>query len=477
MQDKKLKLSLGERFSPFQTKMEIEGMPHLIIDKFRSCYEKLLKGERGLLSRNDILPVEKEDIAHMDILDGYTKDGHTAMGKTVIIKLNGGLGTSMGLSKAKSLIEVKNGLNFLDIIARQTLSYSKESGVNIPLVLMNSFKTDEDSKQFLGKYPDLASDIPLSFVQHKFPKVLKDSLSPAFWPKDPENEWNPPGHGDIYFSLITSGMLDKLLEKGYKYAFISNSDNLGGMLDYTILGYFASHGFPFMLEVADRTKADIKGGHLAKMISGGLILREIAQCPDDEIDEFHDINIHKYFNTNNIWINLTLLKEKLNKVHNILDLPMIVNPKNIDPRNNSSPEVYQIEMAMGSAISIFENSTAIRVPRTRFAPVKKSQDLLALWSDCYVLAEDNRIIQNPERKIDSVAIDLDEKYYKKIDQLKERFPHGAPSLMDCKSFKIVGDVYFGKDITVNGNVNIFNHSAKKVTIPDGMVINKDLLFN
>jgi len=277
--------------------------------------------------------------------------------------------------------------------------------------------------------------------------------------------------------LITSGMLDKLLKKGYKYAFISNSDNLGGVLDHTILGYFASQGFPFMLEVADRTEADIKGGHLAKMISGGLILREIAQCPDNEIDEFQDINIYKYFNTNNIWINLTLLKEKLHKAHNMLGLPMIVNQKRIDPRDVSSLEVYQIEMAMGSAISIFENSTAIRVPRTRFAPVKKSQDLLALWSDRYVLTEDNRITQNPERKIDSMVIDLDERYYKTIDQLKERFPHGAPSLMGCKSFKLVGDVYFGKDIAVNGNVTIFNHSAKKVTIPDGMVINKDLLFN
>ena len=477
MQGKKPKLSLNERFSPFQTKMETEGIPHLMIDTFKSCYEKLLKGERGLLSRNDILPVEKEHIAHMDTLDDYTEDGRAVMGKTVLIKLNGGLGTNMGLLKAKSLIEVKGGLNFLDIIAKQTLSYSKEGGVHIPLVLMNSFKTDEDSKQFLDKYPDLASDIPLSFVQHKFPKVLKDSLSPAYWPKDPENEWNPPGHGDIYFALITSGILDKLLEKGYKYAFISNSDNLGGVLDHTILGYFASHGFPFMLEVADRTEADIKGGHLAKMISGGLILREIAQCPDNEIDEFQDINIYKYFNTNNIWINLTLLKEKLNKVHNMLGLPMIVNQKRIDPRDDSSFEVYQIEMAMGSAISIFENSTAIGVPRTRFAPVKKSQDLLALWSDCYVLTEDNSITQNPERKIDNMVIDLDERYYKNIDQLKERFPHGAPSLMDCKSFKIVGDVYFGKDIAVNGTVTIFNHSAKKVTIPDGIVINKDLLFN
>jgi UTP--glucose-1-phosphate uridylyltransferase len=476
MQNNDQKLSLNEKFSPFQKKMEVEGIPPLIINKFMAYYEKLLYGERGLLSRRDITPVEKDDIAHMHILNDYTKDGLIATGKTVIIKLNGGLGTSMGLLKAKSLIEVKKDLSFLDIIARQTLSYREQTGVEIPLILMNSFKTDEDSRKFLSKYPGLTSDIPLSFIQHKFPKVLKEDLSPAYWPKDPENEWNPPGHGDIYFALITSGMLDKLLEKGYIYAFISNSDNLGAILDYTILGYFASHNFPFMLEVADRTEADIKGGHLAKMKSGGLILREIAQCPDEELDEFQDISIYTYFNTNNIWINLKLLKENLHNVHNMLDLPMIVNEKKIDPRDDLSAEVYQIETAMGSAISVFENSTAIRVPRIRFAPVKKSQDLLALRSDCFVLTEDNRVIQNPERKIGEIVIELDENYYKKIDHLKKRFPYGAPSLINCESLKVVGDIYFGKDITIKGNVTILNHSEKEMIIPDGMVIHKDLLF-
>lgn len=476
MQDKKQKLDSNETFLAFQKKMEAERIPPLIIDKFMAYYKKLLKGERGLLSRKDIIPVKENDIAHMQALRGYSKDGLLAMGKTVIIKLNGGLGTSMGLSKAKSLIEVKKGLSFLDIIARQTLSYRKQTGVEIPLILMNSFNTDEDSKKSLGKYPDLSSEIPLSFIQHKFPKVLKETLGPAYWPKDPENEWNPPGHGDIYFALITSGILDKLLEKGYVYAFISNSDNLGAILDYKILGYFASYNFPFMLEVAERTQADIKGGHLAKKISDGLILREIAQCPHQELDEFQDIRIYKYFNTNNIWINLRLLHENLQSVHNMLDLPMIVNEKKIDPRDDFSPEVYQIETAMGSAISVFDNATAIAVPRERFAPVKKCQDLLALWSDCFLLTEDNEIIQSPKRKISGIVIELDEKYYKKIDQLKERFPYGAPSLISCESFKVTGNIYFGKDITIKGNVSILNHSEEKVLIPDGMVISEDLSF-
>ncbi|MBW1857428.1 MAG: UTP--glucose-1-phosphate uridylyltransferase [Deltaproteobacteria bacterium] len=430
-----------------------------------------------MISREDIVPIEKDDIADMEMLGGFSKEGRLVIKETVIIKLNGGLGTSMGLSKAKSLIEAKNGLTFLDIIARQILSYREKYNVTIPLVLMNSFKTDEDSKKFLNRYPHLASDIPLSFLQHKFPKVFKKNLSPGVWTMNPGCEWNPPGHGDIYFALITSGMLNMLLSKGYKYAFISNVDNLGGILDEAILGYLASHNFPFIIEVAEKTDADIKGGHLARLKTGGFILREIAQCPEEEIKEFQDINVYRYFNTNNIWVNLLLLQKQLEKTNNNLGLPVIINPKRIDPKDDSSPEVYQIETAMGSAISVFKKATAIRVPRARFSPVKKCQDLLALWSDCYVMTQESRIIQNPKRRFGTIKIDLDDRYYKKVDQLKERFSHGIPSLIDCTSLKIKGNVYFDRGIVIKGDVNIISPSSKKVCVPQGMVISKDLIFD
>ncbi len=468
---------LKEKFLPFEKKMIDEGLPPLIIDTFRFYFEKLINGERGMISRKDIIPIEKDDITDLEMIGRFAKQSRLVIKETVIIKLNGGLGTSMGLSKAKSLIEVKNGLTFLDIIAQQVLSAREKYGANIPLVLMNSFKTDEDSKNFLSKYPNLASDIPLSFLQHKFPKVLKENLRPGAWPLDPSCEWNPPGHGDIYFALITSGMLNQLLSKGYKYAFISNSDNLGGVLDEAILGYFASHNFPFMIEVAEKTDTDIKGGHLARLKDGGFILREIAQCPEKELEEFQDINVYKYFNTNNIWINLLSLKEQLEKTNNVLGLPMIINPKRIDPKDDSSPEVYQIETAMGSALSVFKNASAIRVPRIRFFPVKKCQDLFALWSDCYVMTPDSRITRNPKRRFGTLKIDLDDRYYKKIDQLKERFPHGAPSLIDCSSLSIKGNVYFGSQITVKGDIHIISSSSRKVYVPDGMVVNKDLVFD
>jgi UTP--glucose-1-phosphate uridylyltransferase len=341
---------------------------------------------------------------------------------------------------------------------------------------MNSFSTQEDTLQALSPYPELASRVPPSFLQHKFPKVFQDGLSPAVWPADPDLEWNPPGHGDIYTALVTSGMLQQLLDAGLLYAFVSNSDNLGAVVDERLLGYFVENDFPFMMEVTNRTEADKKGGHLARLSNGRLTLREIAQCPQDEIEEFQNINVYRYFNTNTIWVNLLALKELLETQANILRLPMIRNPKTVDPKDGDTPAVYQIETAMGSAVSMFDGAAAIRVPRTRFAPVKKCQDLLAVWSDSYLLTDDYFVIENPKRKQGTPIIRLDSKYYQKIDQLKARFPQGAPSLVDCESFAVEGDVLFGKNVVIRGNVVITNRTASQVAVPDGSMVEKDVVF-
>ena len=472
-----METKIAGQFQPFAEKMEKSGLAPMVIDTFRHYYGLLVQGETGLITKGDIDPVREGEIADAEKLTGLTEAGRMALEKLVVIKLNGGLGTSMGLSRTKSLLEVRNGLSFLDIISRQVLSYRHKHGVRLPVIFMNSFNTETDTLEALAPYDDLPVEgIPLSFLQHKFPKVFQDGLVPATWPTDADLEWNPPGHGDIYTALVTSGMLQKLLDAGVRYAFVANSDNLGAVMDETILGYFAENNFPFMMEVTDRTEADSKGGHLARLKNGRLTLREIAQCPEDEVEEFQDIHVYRYFNTNTIWVNLLALKALLDAHHNVIHLPMIRNPKTVDPKDDSTPHVYQLETAMGSAISIFDGATAIRVPRTRFAPVKKCQDLLALWSDCYVLTEDYYVIQNPRRRPDTLVIRLDSKYYKKIDQLKARFPHGAPSLLDCASFEIQGDVVFGKGVVLRGKVVIANRSDSQVAIADGNVIEKDLAF-
>lgn len=456
---------MESKFKLFYDKMQSIDLPKLAIDTFEFYYNQLVKGFCGYLSEDEIVPVIKLP-NYNEIKGNHFSNGEAAIKNCVLIKLNGGLGTSMGLSKAKSLLKVKNDFTFLDIIANQAL-ISK-----IPLVLLNSFNTQEDSLNLLKTYSELQNKIPIDFLQHKVPKINANDLTPVNFPKNPELEWYPPGHGEIYTALVTSGMLDTLLQNNFKYAFISNADNLGAVIDKDILGYFSQQNIPFLMEVAERTPADKKGGHLTKLKNGQLILRESAQCQNTDLNEFQNIQKHKYFNTNNIWINLLQLKNKLFEKNNILGLPMIVNKKTVDPRNPHSTEIIQLETAMGSAISIFENSSALIVPRTRFAPVKTTEDLLAVRSDNYILTDDFKIMQNPNRKLKSLIIHLDSKFYKLIDDLDKRFPI-PPSLIDCEELKIKGDYHFGKNIKLNGKVHLENTTDKQIYIEDNTILTND----
>ena len=450
-------------FTPFAERMEAEGLPQIFIDTFAYYYELLLNGETGLIPEADIEPVVSLPDAD-ELPDSLLVVGKAAKRKTAVIKLNGGLGTGMGLDKAKSLLPIKGDLTFLDVIARQ----SDQTGA--PLILMNSFATDGDSLALLQKYDHLAHNLPPSFLQHKAPKVLQADLSPVQWPADPQLEWCPPGHGDIYAALVTNGTLAALLDAGYEYVFVSNADNLGAVLDGRILGYFAQNNFPFMMEVADRTEMDKKGGHLAQQPNGQLILRESAQCPDADEAAFQDITRHKFFNTNNLWINLLALQQVLDERDHMLRLPMIRNSKTVDPRDPTSPKVYQLETAMGSAIAVFEGAAALRVPRTRFAPVKKTDDLLAVRSDAYLLTDDDHVIPNPARTVDSLTVELDATHYKFVNDLDACFPYGSPSLLDCEKLSIKGDFVFGADVVCRGVVELVNEGDTAVAIPDGAVL-------
>jgi UTP--glucose-1-phosphate uridylyltransferase len=480
-------------FEIFEAKMRSESLPEIAIENFRHYYRKLVEGETGLVRGEEIEPVDS--LPDSRALRGMEEKGALALAKTVVIKLNGGLGTSMGMKCAKSLLRVKHGQSFLDLTAQQILALGRAHGCRVPLILMNSFRTRADSLAVLAKYRDLATRLPLDFVQHKIPKVRADDLTPVRWPSDPEHEWCPPGHGDTYAALVTSGILSNLLEQGYEYAFVSNSDNLGAVLDLATLGYFAGggahaagggdvslgrvgavpttrptgSGIPFLMEVADRTEVDKKGGHLARRKNGGLLVREVAQCPKDEIASFEDVARFKYFNTNTLWLNLPALARTLEERNCVLGLPMIRNEKTVDPTREDSPKVYQLETAIGAAISVFEGAQAIRVPRERFIPVKTTNDLLALWSDAYLLTDDVRIVPAPSRAVGDLVVDLDPRYFKRIDQLEERFPHGAPSLLGCRRLQIRGDFRFGRSAVFRGEVCLENPSTEPRRIRDGEV--------
>ncbi len=452
----------------FILKMERANLHPVVIDTFSHYYKNIISGATGLISDKDIRPVTSDNIEDADRIQKYAEAGRNASSNVVMIKLNGGLGTSMGLTRAKSLLKVKNEKTFLEIILKQ----AEKRHVN--LALMNSFNTHEDTLDALSKIKP--PDTPLLFLQNKFPKILQKNFAPANWPENPDLEWNPPGHGDIYSAVYASGILNRLLDKGIVYAFISNSDNLGATLDESLLGYFVEKGFPFMMEVAPRTPSDVKGGHIARHKDGRLILRESAQCPENELSAFRDIKRYGFFNTNNIWINLKVLHELIQK-NGAVKLPIIRNPKTLDPRDENSPKGFQIETAMGAAISLFEGAAVIKVPASRFLPVKKCNDLLSIRSDRFIFSTENNLIANPNTGTKTIQVDLDPEYYGKIDLLDERFSRGIPSLTNCESLTIKGDVRFESNVAIRGKIVITNKGKTQGVIKKGTVVEKDLIFN
>ena len=302
---------------------------------------------------------------------------------------------------------------------------------------MNSFRTQDDTLAALAPYADLeVDDLGLDFLQNSEPKLLADDLTPAEWPADPTLEWCPPGHGDLYTALEGSGILDRLLAKGYRYASVSNSDNLGAAPDATIAGWFAASGAPYAAEICQRTAADRKGGHLAiRKADQQLILRDTAQTAEDEMHFFTDEFRHPYFHTNNLWFDLEVLSRTLKERNSVLGLPLIKNEKTVDPADSSSPEVVQIESAMGAAIEVFPGATAIGVGRERFLPVKTTNDLLLLRSDVYEVGSDGRLTKVVEK---APLIELDSRFYKTIGKFEDRFPAGAPSLNEATSLRCQG---------------------------------------
>ena len=447
-------------------KMESAGLSPAAVASFTRAWRQAASGKAGLLPEDTLDPAEAVP-ALTDIPPAAPDPA--LLDKLCVIKLNGGLGTGMGLEKAKSLIPVKDGLTFLDFIARQILWLRRTHGTVGPrFLLMDSFSTSADTLGYLARYPDLSPDGLLDFLQNKVPKLRADTLEPVAWPENPDLEWCPPGHGDLYPSLLGSGWLQRLADAGLEYLFVSNSDNLGATVDPALLGYFAASGLSFLMEVAERTSSDRKGGHLARRRSDGrLVLREVAQCPADDLEAFQDIARHRYFNTNSLWLRVSDLLAALAENGGALPLPLIKNTKTVDPRKASSPPVLQLESAMGAAIECFAASGAILVPRTRFAPVKATSDLLALRSDAYSVTADERLELVAERHGLPPEVSLDDRYYKLLAGLDAGFTRTTPSLRHCTKLKVEGPWRFEDGVVCQGTVKFTNHSPHPATARAG----------
>jgi UTP--glucose-1-phosphate uridylyltransferase len=455
--------------------MKRDGLPAPVIANFERLFECVIQGATGIIQEDEIEPVATIDTLE-DLLSSGTaaEEGMKLLNTLVVVRLNGGLGTTMGLEKAKSLLKVKDGYSFNDVIALQLRTLSKSVGIAIPLIHMTSFSTDDDVQRVMREYVDLSpSGLPATFQQHRHPKIYLDTLAPAKESNEDLN-WNPPGHGDIYPSLIATGLAEKLLALGKRYLFVANADNLGATVEPAILGYLARTGAPFLMETAERTKADAKGGHLARRRSTGrLLLRESSQAPTTEtgeiIPQFQDVSLYRHFNTNNIWLDLKAVVEVARTHEGTVPLPLISNKKTVNPRDKSSRKVVQIETAMGAAIEVFEGSRALQVPRSRFAPVKSNNDLLVVRSDAYVLNPNYTMTVNPARKAHGLPlVFLDAAHFGLIKEFERRMKV-VPSLVHAESLSVQGDVTFSHPVEVVGKVVVKASDSTPKEIPAEIV--------
>ncbi|KAL9381499.1 hypothetical protein Peur_027156 [Populus x canadensis] len=435
---------------------------------FVNLVSRYLGGEAQQVEWSKIQTPTDEVVVPYDTLAPTPEDLEETkklLDKLVVLKLNGGLGTTMGCTGPKSVIEVRNGLTFLDLIVIQIENLNKKYGCSVPLLLMNSFNTHDDTQKIVEKYSNSNIEIH-TFNQSQYPRLVVDDFVPLPSKGHTDKDgWYPPGHGDVFPSLKNSGKLDALLSKGKEYVFVANSDNLGAVVDLKILNHLIRNKNEYCMEVTPKTLADVKGGTLISY-EGKVQLLEIAQVPDQHVNEFKSIEKFKIFNTNNLWVNLKAIKRLVEA--DALKMEIIPNPKEVD-----GVKVLQLETAAGAAIKFFDHAIGINVPRSRFLPVKATSDLLLVQSDLYTLV-DGFVIRNPARTIPAnPSIDLGPEY-KKVANFLSRFK-SIPSIIELDSLKVAGDVWFGAGIILKGKVSIVAKSGVKLEIPDGAVLqNKEI---
>ncbi|KAK2743888.1 UTP-glucose-1-phosphate uridylyltransferase [Myotisia sp. PD_48] len=436
------------------------------MDNFFTLFRRYLndKARGNVLSWDRIAPPQPDQVVE------YSDLGNSAsvdyLKKLAVVKLNGGLGTSMGCVGPKSVIEVRDGMSFLDLSVRQIEYLNRAYNVSVPLVLMNSFNTDEDTQSIIKKYEGHNIDI-ITFNQSRYPRILRDSLLPA--PKDyhsPITDWYPPGHGDVFESLYNSGTLDKLLERGVEIIFLSNADNLGAVVDMRILEHMVKREAEYIMELTNKTKADVKGGTIIDY-EGKARLLEIAQVPKEHVNEFKSIKKFKYFNTNNIWMNLRAVKRVVEEGE--LQMEIIPNGKTIpaDKKGEADISIIQLETAVGAAIRHFKNAHGVNVPRRRFLPVKTCSDLMLVKSDLYTL-QHGQLVIDPNRFGDAPLIKLGSDF-KKVSDFQSHIP-SIPRILELDHLTISGKVNLGRGVTMKGTVIIVATEGSTIDIPPGSIL-------
>lgn len=456
----------------FQRAMDESGLKKDEQERFWPLLKRYISGDRGFVEWQTIerLAVGDPQLISYEQAITSLKEG-TSLSDLAVIKLNGGLGTGMGLEGPKTLLKVTPEDTFLSVILGQLQVAKKASGSAVPLIFMNSYNTDEETKSALKELGSKADGITIFHMnQGTFLRIKSGDEAEPLSLSAGQERFNPPGHGDVYNTLKESGLLKKLLHAGKKYALISNGDNLGATPDPGILAYLREHKIPFLLEVTPRTENDRKGGTVClkkseqptKQTTEKLLLLELANVDASHQKDFQDLQQFPVFNTNNLWVDLEALNKRL--ANSSLEMDLIVNPKEALDQGKKV-KVVQLEQAMGSAVSSFPGAVAMVVPRTRFRPVKTTNELFLLRSGLFTYS--NGVFQATAKDEGALPIISLGDHFKKISEFEKRFPQ-IPEISGLKSLKVEGNLYFGKSIVLEGNVVIKTETLDKpVKVPDG----------
>jgi UTP--glucose-1-phosphate uridylyltransferase len=454
--------SLSQNLPLFYQKFDTKKTPLIKKAVFTLMYIQATLESSGKIPWSEIQELKQTDLIQYENLPKKKNIPATSLNKLAILKLNGGLGTTMGCTGPKSTIKIDKANSFLDLIAKQIKYQNTQFKTAIPLIFMNSTKTNTPTQKALKNKIEY-----LEFLQNEFPRISLSNKTPFLYKQNPSQEWYPPGHGDIYLCLLTSGLLDKLLKKGKRYIFISNADNLGASIDLKILDYMIQNKIEFIMETTPKTMLDVKGGTLIRH-NNRLTLLERAQVEKNHLAQFEDINKFKIFNTNNIWLDLLALKNNFQQI--IINLPLIINEKEA----NSEP-ILQLEYAMGAAINTFKKSCSIIVNRTRFLPVKKTSDLMILQSNIIKKEESGQISFSLENKSKQLPIIKLSKEFTTVNDYLKRVKH-PPSLTKLDSLELDGNIYINKKTTFEGTVKIKITNNKKYTLQKSHYKNETIII-
>eukprot|EP01104_Vermistella_antarctica_P014187 TRINITY_DN4425_c0_g1_i1.p1 TRINITY_DN4425_c0_g1~~TRINITY_DN4425_c0_g1_i1.p1 ORF type:complete len:514 (+),score=137.60 TRINITY_DN4425_c0_g1_i1:72-1544(+) len=430
---------------------------------FERLFKSFIDNRGNKINWSSIKPPPPGMIVNYSNLKGGDGTERSILEKLAVLKLNGGLGTTMGCQGPKSAIEVSGENTFLDLTVQQIEHLNNKHDTTVPLVLMNSFNTHEMTDKILEKYKRREHILIHTFNQSRYPRIVKDSnlALPSSYDDD-KGSWYPPGHGDVFSALCNSGVLDQLLDQGREYLFISNVDNLGATVDTTILRHMVATGAEYIMEVTDKTKADIKGGTLIQY-EGKAKLLEIAQVPAEHVEEFTSVKRFKIFNTNNIWVNLRAIKRLVDSGA-FDNMDVIVNNK-----SHMGLRVVQLERAVGAAIEFFEGSHGVNVLRSRFLPVKSTSDLFMVRSNLYSESEEGCLVINPERVFPGLPFIKLGDHFKHVSEFFARFLN-VPDILELDHLTVSGDVAFGKNVVLRGTVIIVANHGSRIDIPSGSIL-------